>query len=452
MKLQNLFNFALLITLISCGGGGGGGSSDLDQPITINPVINTFTSSSSSITAGSSIDLTWNTTNTITCTASGDWSGSKSLSGSETLILPDVKSYTFTLTCSGEDPQNTTSKSITVEVTASSGSSSDIYSTDKNSYCATPNNDSSSYWLEDFSSNVLDEDIFTYQESNGFCVTPGCPNGDSDFLSGWGNRELQYYTSCRENYSKVCNVENNTTENAFIEDGYLKIQPIYWNGDTNLDQEEFSDPYCIDNPSCPRKSWDFTSARLMTSGKKSISPGSQVTVCFKHPDGMGHWPAIWMLPEGFIEGIKKWPRDGENDLVEHMKNHLPYETQSTIHFGNTFDQRQQIWSIESVPADVNFFDKFHSVTMKWQTNKIEYYLDTQEEPYLIIEKDNSSEFNTTYWPFNNNFYLLLNVASGGNSGGDPDTSKYCQNIQCSNLPDKDKGRLLIDYIEVKSID
>ena len=187
MKLYHLFNTSLLILLISCGGGGGGGSSDLDQVITINPVINTFTSSSSSISSGNAIDLTWTTSNTIACTASGDWSGSKSLSASETLTLSEVKSYTFTLTCSGENPQNTTSKSLSVEVTSSSGSSSDIYAEDKSSYCATPNNDSSSYWLEDFTSNVLDENIFTYQESNGFCVTPGCPNGDSDFIQGWGN-------------------------------------------------------------------------------------------------------------------------------------------------------------------------------------------------------------------------------------------------------------------------
>ena len=189
----------------------------------------------------------------------------------------------------------------------------------------------------------------------------------------------------------------------------------------------------------------------MTSSKKIISPGSEVTVCFKHPDGMGHWPAIWMLPQGFIEGQKQWPRDGENDLVEHMKNHQAYETQSTIHFGSN-GQSRNIWNIESVPADVNFFDKFHSVTMKWQIDRIEYFLDTQTEPYFVIDKDNRSEFNAEYWPFNNNFYLILNVASGGLSGGDPDTSRYCQDIECSNLDNKDSGRLLIDYIEVKPID
>ena len=52
----------------------------------------------------------------------------------------------------------------------------------------------------------------------------------------------------------------------------------------------------------------------MTSGKKIVSPGTVITVCFRHPEGMGHWPAIWMLPQGFVEGQKSWPDDGENDL------------------------------------------------------------------------------------------------------------------------------------------
>ena len=450
MNYKYFLNFLLTIFLISCGGGGGGGSSDPEQPSIFNPVINTFTASSSSIVSGSSVDLSWTTTNAIACSGSGDWEGAKATgSGTETLTLSDVKSYTFTLTCRGESSQNTVSKSVTVEVTQSDSSSTNIYAEDKPSYCATPSNDSNSYWIEDFSSDILDNEIFTYQESNGFCATPGCPNGDSDYVNGWGNNEIQYYTSCRDGYSKNCNSETNTTENAFIEDGFLKIQPIYWNPANN--QQPFDDPYCEENFCSWGGTWDYTSARIMTSSKKVISPGSEVTVCFKHPDGMGHWPAIWMLPQGFVEGQKQWPRDGENDLVEHMKNHQPYETQSTIHFGSN-GQSRNIWNIESVPADVNFFDKLHSVTMKWQIDRIEYFLDTQTEPYFVIEKDNRSEFNTEYWPFNNNFYLILNVASGGNSGGDPDTSRYCQDIECSNLDNKDSGRLLIDYIEVKSID
>ena len=444
MNHKIVFNLLLTIILVSCGGGGGGGSPEPQPPTVFNPVINTFSASPESITAGNTVELSWTTTNAIECNGSGDWDGTKATgSGSESLTLDQVGTYTYTLTCRGESAQNTVTKSVTVQVTESSGSGNDIYAEDKSKYYKDQENNSTSDLNEEFSNNILDNAIFTYQESNGFCATPGCPNGDSDYVQGWGNNELQYYTSCNEGYSKNCNSETNTTENAFIENGYLKIQPIY------NSTSPFEDPYCADKDCA--YTWDYTSARIMTSGKKVISTGSEVTVCFKHPEGMGHWPAIWMLPQGFVEGQKKWPNDGENDLVEHMQNHQAYETQSTIHFGTTGTSRN-IWKIEAVPADVDFYDKFHSVTMRWQTDKIEYFLDTQSEPYFTINKDDRSEFNNEYWPFNEDFYLILNVASGGNGGGSPDTSRYCQDAECSNFEDKDRGRLLIDFIEIKSID
>ena len=66
-----------------------------------------------------------------------------------------------------------------------------------------------------------------------------------------------------------------------------------------------------------------------------------------------------MLPQGFVEAKNSWPDDGENDLVEHMQNHQAFETQSTIHFGSP-GNANNIYKIESVPANVDFYDKFHS--------------------------------------------------------------------------------------------
>jgi hypothetical protein len=440
---SKIFNFLILFLITSCGGGGG--TNNFTNPGDVsafNPSIDSFTSSSYSLIVGGSVNLTWSTTNAISCTASGDWTGDKTNSDSPyNITLNQVKTYVFTLTCRGEDPTNTVYEIIEVVVLSEDDSSLGIYSEDKSSYCATPSNNSSSYWIEDFSSNVLDDQIFTYQEGNGYCRIKDCPNGDDDWEEGWGNHEKQFYTSCRDGYSKNCNSETNTTENAFIEDGFLKIQPIYNN--TN----PFADPYCAEG-NC-NYSWDFTSARIITSGKKVISPGSEITVCFKYPEAnVGHWPAIWMLPQGFIEYEKSWPIDGENDLAEHMYNHGPADTQSTIHF-----QTDHLWKIKTVPQNVNFVDKFHSVTMRWEIDKIEYFLDTHNEPYFSIIKSNQAEFNGgTYWPFNEDFYLIFNVASGGTNGGDPIENRFCQNIECSNKDDKDKGRLLIDYIEIKSID
>ena len=433
MKL-NILSFLSLTLLISCGGGGGGGSSDPDQTITINPIINSFIASSSSITVGNSVDLTWTTTNTISCSASGDWDGTKSLSGSENLVLSDVKTYTFTLTCRGENPQNTTSKSIDVEV--SSIDSSDIYSEDKPSYCKDPLNDSSDYWLENFDSDVLDTDTFTYQLGNGFNAS------DGSWVSGWGNSELQYYTGPGEGYAKNYNASLNSTENLFIEDGYLKIQPIF------NDSDIFQDPFCADG-SCSYE-WPHTSARIITSSKKIFEKPSRITICFKVPDGTGHWPALWMLPQGFIEGTKSWPTDGEIDLME-ARGRVANEIGSTLHFGNSLN-RVMINKSETVPNSVNFQDKFHSVTFEWRENSIKMYLDTQESPFYD-ESSDSTEFNNNYYPFNEKFYLLLNVASGGDFDTfGVDTSMFCHDNECSNLEDPDRGRLVIDYIEYKSID
>lgn len=84
---MKIARFLIILLLVSCGGGGGSESSNLDQTVTINPVINIFTSSSDSIAVSSSVDLTWSTTNTVSCSASGDWNGSKSLSGDRKSVV-----------------------------------------------------------------------------------------------------------------------------------------------------------------------------------------------------------------------------------------------------------------------------------------------------------------------------------------------------------------------------
>ena len=137
---KNIIYITFLFFVVSCSGGGGSSSSP-ELPSIFNPVINSFSSSSTSILSGDSVDLSWTTTNAIGCSGSGDWEGSKSISsGTESLTLSEVKTYTFTLTCRGEDQNNTVSKTVNVEVSASNNSSENIYTEDKDSYCATPSN------------------------------------------------------------------------------------------------------------------------------------------------------------------------------------------------------------------------------------------------------------------------------------------------------------------------
>ena len=434
-----------LFILVSCGGGGGGDSESLEQPSIFNPIINTFTISSNSIISGSTVDLSWTTTNAIECSGSGDWEGTKVTgSGSETRTLSDVKTYTFTLTCRGESSQNVVSKSVSVEVTESSGSGSDIYAEDKISYCKDLENTGANYWAEEFNSEILDQNFFSYDVGNGFF-------SNDQWISGWGNNELQYYTSCKEGYSKSCNSSTQATENTFIENGYLKIQPIYWN--TEYGQTPFDDPYC-ENNDC--SSWggtfDYTSGKLITRDKFTASHGSEVTVCFKIPEGSGHWPAIWMMPQAYENNTKSWPRDGEIDIMEHMSSNQDNQIQSTVHFTNSNSVHTWKYGIETIPQNVNFTDKFHSITFKWIEDRLEFYLDTFETPFHSIDRSSDQDFiNGAYWPFNESFYLIMNLAVGGTNGGSVNINNYCQDIKCSNLSNPDNARLLIDYIEVKTI-
>ena len=425
MKFLRYFS---IFVIISCGGGSGGSSMNEVQ---LFPSITSFNSSATSIYVNESISLSWQSTNTSSCTASGDWSGNKNINGSETLTLTEIRNHTFTLSCNGNN--NNVNSTISVDVIESSD---DIYEIDKESYCRIPNNNSSNYWIDQFDNNTLDPNVYSYQLGNGFFA-----NGT--WVAGWGNNEQQYYTGPGTGYAKNYNSITNTTENAFIEDGFLKIQPIYDNSDP------FPDPYCSDKD-C-QTTWDYTSARIITSTNKVISPGNEITVCFRVPDGTGHWPAVWMLPQGFIEGTKTWPQDGEIDLME-ARGRIPQAIGSAIHFANSNNSHQYISHEISVPMNVNFQDKFHSVTFKWTDDNIEMYLDTNNEPFYS-EGKNSAPFNNANYPFNNQFYLLLNVASGGNFDSNQlDPTKFCNNEQCTNLSEPDKGRFLIDYIEIKSID
>ena len=102
MKLKSIYIYILTSTLLitSCGGGGGGGGGAPVPPV-LAAVISTFTSTSSSTEIGSTVDISWSSTNASSCNASGAWSGSKGTSGTETVTIETVGNNTFTLTCTG---------------------------------------------------------------------------------------------------------------------------------------------------------------------------------------------------------------------------------------------------------------------------------------------------------------------------------------------------------------
>lgn len=181
---------------------------------------------------------------------------------------------------------------------------------------------------------------------------------------GWGNNEAEYYTS-RE-------------KNAEVKNGLLNINLI-------------KEPY---NGSA------YTSARLLTKNKFSFTYGT-VKVRAKLPSGGGTWPAIWML--GNDPGNIGWPGMGEIDIMEHLGNKM-----NTIYGTLHYPGRSGDHADGATRAIENASTAFHIYQVDWSASVINISVDGQ----VIHSVSNSNKL-----PFNHDFFIILNVAMGGNFGG-----------------------------------
>lgn len=188
--------------------------------------------------------------------------------------------------------------------------------------------------------------------------------------NGWGNRELQYYT-----FKK--------TENARVENGHLVIEAIRETMGKNA----------------------YSSARLLTKGKGDWTYG-RIDVRAKLPKGLGTWPAIWML------GSKtpfKWPDDGEIDIMEHVGYN-----QGVIHASvhcKKYYHTIGTQKTATIPVP-DCSEAFHVYSVDWDAEKITMLID--DKPYFSFSNEHSDR---TAWPFDSPAHLLLNIAVGGNWGG-----------------------------------
>ncbi|TBW27109.1 family 16 glycosylhydrolase [Gramella sp. KN1008] len=183
--------------------------------------------------------------------------------------------------------------------------------------------------------------------------------------NGWGNGEAQYYTDAEDNVK--------------VQDGHLII--------TAKREAE--------------SGFDFTSARITTKDKYEFTYG-RVEVRAKLAEGQGTWPAIWMLGEGWPE--ESWPGVGEMDIMEFVGND-PDRISSAIHYtGNSGGDAivGEVTGVDDVTSE------FHVYEVEWTEDKITFFMDGVNH----LEFDNSDAT-----PFNDDFYLLLNVAMGGSLGG-----------------------------------
>jgi beta-glucanase (GH16 family) len=199
---------------------------------------------------------------------------------------------------------------------------------------------------------------------------------------GWGNNELEYYTS--------------RPDNVIISNGTLKIiaKKETYGGNA------------------------YTSARMLTKDKFSFAFG-KVLVRAKLPADKGTWPAIWML--GSNIDSNPWPACGEIDIMEHVANQLN-KIFGTIHYPNHSGANGVGGNTTIGTATTDF----HVYGLEWTSSVLRFSVDD-----VVF----FSTTNTSSMPFNKNFFLILNMALGGNFGGSVD-------------PAFTQAQMEVDYVRV----
>ena len=157
---------------------------------------------------------------------------------------------------------------------------------------------------------------------------------------------------------------------------------------------------------------DYTSGRIITKGKKDFLFG-RIDTRAKLPKGKGIWPAIWML--GTNDATASWPNCGEIDIME-LRGSTPKVNNSTVHYGtNTSTDHQYKTTTYTLPGTTDFAADFHIFSFIRSRDQMRWYIDGNL--YYSLNSGQVSPY-----PFNNPFYMILNLAVGGDFDGNPDGS------------------------------
>ncbi len=204
-------------------------------------------------------------------------------------------------------------------------------------------------------------------------------DGTAQGIPGWGNNELQYYTD--------------RPENVRVQSGVLEI---------TARQEAFNGS-------------NYTSARLITRGLFQRKYG-RFEARIKLPTGQGYWPAFWMLGDD-NNGTEVWPNIGEIDIMEYLGDE-PTKVFGTIH-GPAYSGGESISKEYNLLND-RFDTGFHIFGIEWGPSYINFYVDDVLYQTLTpqdVEEETNGEGR---WIFDDRaFYMILNVAVGGNLPGPP---------------------------------
>jgi beta-glucanase (GH16 family) len=210
-------------------------------------------------------------------------------------------------------------------------------------------------------------------------------DGTVNGIPGWGNSELEYYTG---------GTSNVTTDG----EGHLQI---------TIDKADGS-LMCYYGPCL------YTSARLLTKNRFEVAYG-RVEARIKVPEGSGLWPAFWMLGTD-IDQVN-WPQTGEIDIMENV-GRLPKQVFGTLH-GPGYAGGQSYGKSYDLGEPVG--DDYHVFAVDWQPNKIAWSVDGLQ---YFAATPTAAFLQGKPWVFNHPFFMLMNVAVGGNFGGPvgPDTT------------------------------
>jgi beta-glucanase (GH16 family) len=162
------------------------------------------------------------------------------------------------------------------------------------------------------------------------------------------------------------------------------------------------------------QSSDYTSARIRTFDKVGIdlTQDTLVQARIKVPSGgQGLWPAFWLLPSPEVT----WPHGGEIDILEFIGRE-PFYCQGYMHYGTVYGDKSQRGGPMRLPEPV--FEAFHIFSIIKTKDKISWIVDGYE-----YQSYTSSDIEPKYnWPFERTYYVILNLAVGGDWPGDPDGS------------------------------
>jgi beta-glucanase (GH16 family) len=247
-------------------------------------------------------------------------------------------------------------------------------------------------WSDEFSAKKIDTTKWDFQTGTG-----------SQYgLTDWGNNELEYYAP----------------ENAFIEKGNLVLEAR---------KED-------------KEGKQYTSARLRTMKEDGTALFSKtygrIEARIKLPKGNGIWPAFWLLPATNDYGV--WASSGEIDILE-AKGRLINRIYGTVHYGQAWPGNKYSGGMYKFP-DGQDIGGYHTYALEWEPGKLTWLVDDtpfyETQQWWSMGKDASEPYPYPA-PYDKPFYILLNLAVGGNfdSGVSPDSTS---------IP----ARMYVDYVRV----